>query len=121
VVRDQEVEDTITHLFWMRTAGGNMPLALGKAWCEEQGWRLPTLEELKALVRPVRVWETLSGKAAIDRTAFPNTPPVLFWALPESGTLPTAAHHKAYVVDFSNGSENSLVMPGEGYRIRCVR
>ncbi|MBI5493441.1 MAG: DUF1566 domain-containing protein [Deltaproteobacteria bacterium] len=115
---DDTVRDSATNLTWLRQAGENMSLERAEAYCTERGFRLPTVGELRTLVKKVRVWEALKGKPAIDRVAFPSTPTVNFWALPEPGADPKI---KGWIVDFSDGTSHNLIQKFETYRVRCVR
>ncbi len=58
------------------------------------GWRVPTKDELRALVDM-----SAKKKPRIDGTAFPNTPAMSFWAM-RSGADDDL---NAWLINFSNG------------------
>ena len=61
-----------------------------EGWAGHTDWRLPSEQELLSLLKPDCI------NPALDTTAFPNTPALLFW----SGT----GKHSAYrYVDFKDG------------------
>ena len=91
----QEIADSKTGLIWRRCAEGmawkgknctgsaafsNQTDATARAktaaTADSLPWRLPTMKELSSIVA---VREAEEGKAAIDATFFPATPPARFW------------------------------------------
>jgi hypothetical protein len=104
----QEVADTQTHLVWRRCVEGmsyDGSTCKGKprkykfgdakkaAAAAGAGWRVPTKDELVALVA-----KTKKG-ARIDQAAFPATPAALTWA-----SRPGFDDNlNAWLVNFSNG------------------
>ena len=125
-LHEETVKDTVTGLTWQRRSpDDNATLQVHQDYCANvildgySGFRVPTIKELRGITRKVRVYEALRQKPAIDRVAFPGTPTVNFWAVPEADNPKVGV--KAWVVDFSDGTSNNLVTPFEGYRVRCVR
>ena len=74
-------------------------------------WRLPTIQELMALV------DYTKFNPAIDAAAFPDTPSKWFWS---SSPLASSSSY-AWVVNFSNGNTSHDVSTTFAYRVRCVR
>jgi len=110
------VTDEVTGLTWQRAVP-----ATSYEWAEAQtyclnlilagksDWRLPTKKELESIVD----WRV--AIPAIDISAFPETPAVLFWSSTRWTGSPSA-----FVVSFKDGrSESSDVR--YAYRVRCVR
>jgi hypothetical protein len=102
----QEVTDTTTRLVWKRCAEGQRfeaDACTGKATrysyagarkAAGGGWRVPTREELTALLD-----RNAKKKPRIDAAAFPKTPSTGFWAAKPGSD----DNLNAWVVNFSNG------------------
>jgi hypothetical protein len=108
----QEVADSTTRLTWRRcvegmrwdgkTCGGKAATykyagakqAAETAASGGKAWRIPSREELVALVD-----KTSKKKPLIDAKAFPNTPKAAFWALREGSDDDL----NAWLVSFSTG------------------
>ena len=102
----QEITDTTTRLVWKRCAEGQRfegAACTGKATrysyagarkTASGGWRVPTREELAALVD-----RAAKKKPRIDAEAFPKTPATGFWAAKPGSD----DNLNAWVVNFSNG------------------
>ena len=121
----QEVTDTTTKLTWRRCAEGQKwdgktcsgkLLKLKYAGAKSAaaavggGWRLPSREELVALVDMGR------KKPRIDTTAFPATPALPFWATKPGST----DNLNAWLVSFANGKVKANL--GEAkFPMRLVR
>ncbi len=113
---DGTVYDTRTKLTWQRVvAASSSTQDVAVRYCTElslqgTGWRLPNKSELATLVDPTE------SNPAIDKTAFPNTPSMPFWAAnqyPSSGAL-------FWMVDFATGSSDGHPAR-QLYNVRCVR
>lgn len=77
-------------------------------------WRLPNVQELVSIVDYGR------HGPAIDREAFPQTPPSWFWTSSLFvGQLPSTP--KAWCVNFIDGSVNFINLDDDAVHIRCVR
>ena len=74
------------------------------------GWRWPTIKELQSIV------DDRSAAVAIDTTAFPSTPPGIFWSSTPYKDSPTLA----WFVDFSSGNTGVGGVSDVHYA-RCVR
>jgi hypothetical protein len=108
----QQVTDSSSGLVWRRCAEGmswngstcaGKPLrykfagakaAAGAAAAGGKAWRLPTRDELRSLVDA-----KAKKKPRIDATAFPNTPPLSFWATRDGSD----DNLNAWLINFSNG------------------
>lgn len=108
----QEVTDASAHLVWRRCAEGmrwdgktcsgkaaTYKYAAAKQAAETaagggKAWRIPTREELVALLD-----KTTKKKPLIDAKAFPNTPKAAFWAIREGHDDDL----NAWLVSFSSG------------------
>lgn len=76
---------------------------------ERDGWRVPTLDELKSIV-------VKGVKPTIDTAAFPDTPPVYFWSTDNRDTS------FSWYVLFENGVANHYFPPRTNKdRVRLVR
>jgi hypothetical protein len=80
--------------------------------CGYSNWRLPTRDELQALVD----YSVLSPNATIDATWFPNTAAASYWSA--SSYLGSSA--KAWSVSFANGSVSNSARSGK-LQLRLVR
>ncbi|HEY0708708.1 MAG TPA: DUF1566 domain-containing protein [Polyangia bacterium] len=106
------VSDAGTKLTWQKAVESTpMAWADAETLCKGLtlaggGWRLPTLTELKSLVKT-------GQNPAIDATFFPNTPGAKFWTSNPNGTK------QHWYVDFQNGLENAG-SASDGL-VRCVR
>ena len=80
--------------------------------CGYSNWRLPTSEELQALVD----YSVLNPDPSVDATWFPNTMAAPYWTA--SPYLGSAA--KAWSVNFANGYVNSSARSGK-LPVRLVR
>jgi Protein of unknown function (DUF1566) len=115
-VQSGTVYDTVTRLTWQQTPDVNSyTWAQAGTYCAGlgSGWRVPTVGELQTIVDEARA----SG-AAIDRTAFPNTPATWFWTSTSVVGLP----NYAWYVDFTIGA--ATFRPDNKpttNRVRCVR
>jgi hypothetical protein len=112
VAQGDRVYDRKTDLTWQRCSLGQTwqaaagrcqgaPLRLGFAEAlqrQADGWRVPTLDELQSIVRP-------GARPAIDAQAFPDTPPLYFWA---TDNRDLAA---AWYVRFEDGRANHYYPP----------
>lgn len=111
------VLDKKTGLRWQRAAASGYHAWLDAlANCDDlvldgnSDWRLPNYKELQTIVN-----EKVKSPA-IDRTAFPGTPPEGFWSSSPSVAVP----FRAWLVDFSSGYYGEYSTDA-GYRVRCVR
>lgn len=124
--------DPVTGLMWQR----ELPKAMhrwsaARDYCEaltlggHDDWRLPSRLELLMLVDyptsetpPATSPTQRFGPPMIDASAFPGTPPAMFWTASSRGG---ASHPVAWVVDFGTGlvdeEDIDLLLP----RTRCVR
>lgn len=116
VVDTTTVQDTRTGLVWQRhldPAAYSWVSAL--TYCRSLavaggGWRLPNVKELQTLVDQ-------GGTApALDATAFPGTPSVLFW----SATPLASDGSRSWGVHFLAG-EATHRTASDAARVRCVR
>ncbi len=117
----QEVTDTRTKLVWQRCtvgmkwdgktcAGKATKVSLAKAKDMGPTWRLPSKDELAAIV------DKTQKKPAIDKLAFPGTPPTIFWS-----TRPEATDNlAAWLVDFKSGRVLGHTHKAK-YAVRLVR
>ena len=80
--------------------------------CGYSNWRLPTRDELQALVD----YSVVSPNATIDATWFPNTVAASYWSA--SSYLGSSA--KAWSVSFANGSVSNSARSGK-LQLRLVR
>lgn len=111
------VTDEQAGLVWQRdvAAVGVRSFDDARGFCEHlhsggQGWRLPSLVELRGLV------DTTQTAARIDPKAFPDTPTQGFWT-----TTPAAGELGAFWrVNFASGGAGQ-VRSTELQRLRCVR
>lgn len=122
---DGTLTDTVNRLRWQRCAVGQQwreascegtPRRLTLAEARRQGsngWRLPTLPELSAIV------DLRCSRPAIDGKWFPNTPAAAFWTstvfASDRGTAP-----RYWQVQFLYG-ESSLGNHGDHAHLRLVR
>jgi len=112
---DGTISDANTWVLWQQDVG---PEALSFehasnycAWLplRGQGWRLPTLGELKAVVDS-------RFDPTIDTGSFPNTPAEQFWS-----SSPLAGSSSfVWNVDFATGKVRADTK-GSLFRVRCVR
>jgi len=114
------VYDTKTKLTWQQTVTSTAyTWANAKTYCTGvgtslggTGWRLPTLKELQTII------DFSQASPSIDSTAFPSTPPSIFW----SASLLTGSTSYAWYVDFSAGNSwNDGNIGAATFRVRCVR
>ncbi len=121
----QEVTDTTTKLTWKRCAEGlkwdgktcagkllkvKFASAKSAAAGAGSGWRIPSREELVALV------DMTKKKPRIDPVAFPATPSLPFWATKQGSTDDL----NAWLVSFANGKVKANL--GEAkFPLRLVR
>ena len=120
------VADKVTGLIWQRDGLGSRASACANGttctWNEAKdycnsltlagltGWRLPSALELASIV------DLMQFDPDIDPTAFPSTPPEMFWT--SSPYVPPS--NMAYFVDFDYGWL-SRDQTGSLFRARCVR
>ena len=111
------VTDSRTGLMWQRNVPEDrFKLKDAKQYAAElriggySNWRVPTLQELVALV------DRTKHEPYIDTEAFPNTPLDWFWTVSPYDS----SNYYVWVVYFGNGDSSSL---GVNYpsRVRCVR
>lgn len=113
-VSGTEVTDSKTGLIWRRCPEG---MSLSGSTCTgtptpftheaalqfaatQTGWRLPNIKELSSIVdKNVRIADKNLIYPAIDSTAFPATPAILFW----SSSPFVSSPDRAWVIDFSSG------------------
>jgi hypothetical protein len=125
----QQVTDSSSGLVWRRCAEGmawngkacagkplRVKLAGAKAAArtaagDGKAWRLPTRDELRALVDVES-----KKKPRIDATAFPNTPSLSFWATRDG----TDDNLNAWLINFSNGRTYANLGQAK-FPIRLVR
>jgi hypothetical protein len=116
VVTTATVQDTRTGLVWQRNldpAAYSWVSAI--SYCRNLataggGWRAPSIKELQTLVDP-------GGAApALDGTAFPSTPGVMFW----SSTPLASDAARAWGVHFGSGHA-ATAAAGNASRVRCVK
>ena len=126
----QEVTDTGARLTWRRCSEGmrwNGKACSGKllkytyagarvkasrtASEEGKAWRIPTREELVALVDM-----TQKKKPRIDKEAFPQTPGALYWASRTGST----DNLNVWLVNFSNGKVRPSIGQSK-FPLRLVR
>ena len=121
----QEVTDTTTKLTWRRCAEGlkwdgktcagkllkvKYGAAKAAAAAVGKGWRIPSREELVALV------DMTKKKPRIDPMAFPATPSLPFWATKQGSDDDL----NAWLVSFANGKVRANL--GEAkFPLRLVR
>lgn len=115
VAESTQVKDILTGLIWQRNVSGTDTQANSKTDCDTlnldgQSWRLPTIKELSTLVD----FSQKSG-AAIDQTAFPNTPIKEFWS---STKYRQGSNY--WTVNFQTAYTKSDA-PTELNAVRCVR
>lgn len=107
------VHDHASNLAWQRDVDpGAFTHADALKYCSGLGmgggWRLPTHDELRALVRG-------NACAAIDAKAFPDTPCEPFWS-----ATPVAGPQHAWNVNFAQGTSSGSSV-AYFHRVRCVR
>jgi hypothetical protein len=110
--------DTKTKLTWQRGGSSTMyTWADAKTYCTGvgrslggAGWRLPTIEELRAIV------DDTQANPSIDSTTFPSTPADRFWSSSPVANSPS----DAWAVYFDSGQAYSFKVSLTGY-VRCVR
>lgn len=121
----QEVTDTQTKLIWQRCTVGqkwdgktcsgkatkvSLPDAKAMGASTSPAWHVPTKDELLSIV------DKTVKKPAIDKAAFPGTPPAIFWA-----TQPgTADSLNAWIVQFKTGKVYANTHKAK-YLVRLVR
>lgn len=111
------VRDLQTGLVWQATPSGTVSaLADADAYCAEQGMRLPTIKELRSLVK-IR-----AADPAIDEGWFPGTPSGTFW----SSTLfrwrtGSGDYLYAWDADFAGGGAALGPRSGTPAFVRCVK
>jgi hypothetical protein len=111
------VYDTHTKLTWQQVVDpSTYTQGVASDYCAGldlagRGWRLPRYSELLTIVDPTR------SAPAIDGSAFPNTPPELFWS---SSQYAGASTGVAWYVNFRAGdsSDNGSSVANH---VRCVR
>lgn len=117
------VRDSETKLTWKRCLEGmnwNGTTCEGEAikislreaekrWKGTDGWRIPTLVELKSITKEFQV-------PAMDTDAFPNTPAIGVW----SCTAYARTEDRAQYISYANGSEY-FDYRAEPHGIRLVR
>jgi hypothetical protein len=105
------VRDLLTNLEWQQASSPTkIPWEEAVTYCSDagSGFRLPTRRELDSIVDL-----TVVSGAAINQTAFPNTPAEGFWTILSDGP-----HAPAWGIYFDFADSFS----GQGYfRARCVR
>ncbi len=113
---DGTVSDMRTKLTWQQAVDPNSyTQANASSYCAaltlaSGGWRLPKYSELLTLVDPT------SNAPAIDGTAFPNTPPEIFW----TSSAYAASTGVAWYVNFQDGQTTDDASSAM-HRVRCVR
>jgi len=122
---DGTIQDIKTGLMWVKNPHTDLPEKFkgemtwqdAKEACEEldfagyDDWRLPTVEELRALVDYTKGGK--SGEPAIDTSVFPDTKCSWYWT-----STPTAwCAGSAWIVSFSYGSVGTNAKDSRG----CVR
>ncbi len=81
------------------------------ALCGYSDWRLPTMRELKTIVKDG------ASSPAIDTDYFPNTDALRFWSASTAVTMPT----QAWVVSFNDGITNTYCKARHDHNARLVR
>lgn len=110
------VYDTKTKLFWEQVVSpATFDWTGAKTYCamlnhDGMGWRLPSMKELQTIVDEKRYG------AAIDPTAFPNTPSEQFWTSSASAIYSSWAWYVAF-----NDGKTYHDGQASTYRARCVR
>jgi hypothetical protein len=119
-VQPSVVIDRVTRLEWQRTIDtavhtwtDAMSYCAGLLLDGKSDWRLPSRIELLSIVD-----YTQTGPA-IDRTAFPGTPPVQFWTASVQFS-PSPPSTNAWWVHFNDGADGAYLQT-DTYRVRCVR
>ncbi len=116
-VRAGVVSDGKTGHEWQQTVDPSpYTWAQAKAYCagwslSGGGWRLPTRMELLSIVDATRI------NPAIDPSAFPSTPPQLFW----SSSPYVGSSDSAWTVPFAGGGSYYGEDARNAHRVRCVR
>ena len=112
------VLDSNTGLMWQQTIPTStytwedaMSYCDGLTYAGYSDWRLPTPQELQAIV------DNSKYNPAIDTTYFPDTPGNEFWS---SSTHGTGSNYYAGLVNFNYGY-TSFDYPDSSYYVRCVR
>jgi hypothetical protein len=113
------VLDRTTGLTWQQTIdAGSYSWATAKVYCAGlgAGWRLPSLTELQTIVDETKV------SPSIDGTAFPSTPPGVFWTSSADAGNPgdPTGLPDAWYVDFNSGNAD-VVSDLFVLSVRCVR
>jgi hypothetical protein len=112
---DGTVTDLSTGLIWQQS-DVKKDWEEANSYCDEldyanrQDWRLPSYEELQAIV------DNTKSNVMIDILAFPGTKPSLYW----SATEYESYYIMAYAVDFINGNLLSEEKAFANF-VRCVR
>ena len=108
------VYDTRTKLTWQQDVSSiGYPLKEAASYCASlslagSGWRLPSVTELRTLV------DLTQENPAIDKKAFPNTPPVSLWS------SSPARDDVGWTVEFLEG-KSGILGSGAQCIVRCVR
>ena len=111
------VLDNDTGLTWQRANVFSNHFAEAQDHCAglllggQQGWRMPTVQELLTLVDDSKLMP------AIDSDVFQNTPPFGFWSSTTVATDPALV----WVVSFGEGDTNTDDVIGSTNLVRCVR
>ncbi|MBJ6611529.1 MAG: DUF1566 domain-containing protein [Candidatus Thiothrix moscowensis] len=125
--RNGTVSDTQTGLMWKKCLEGQQAIACygrpsqmswesaaqqaqlvsAQRFAAQDGWRLPTVNELGSLI------EKTCSNPSINLNIFPNTPALSVWTMEQSGA-------NAWSVDFSNGRPFQSLLAGGKY-VRLVR
>jgi len=109
------VLDNDTGLTWQRAVDASIYThSQATSYCAglilaDNGWRLPSIQELQTIVDESRV------NPAIDQVAFPSTPSSYFW----SSSLYAGGPGFAWLVNFNGGID--AVDVDDPFRVRCVR
>lgn len=116
---DRWIVDRWTKLAWERPTSYGSQKSFVDAKTSCPGRRLPTIKELLTLVdeSPHEEYDSEKGAnraRAIDRLAFPKTPPSYFWS------SSTGSDGRVWVVDFSDGSTALVKSDNTSAYVRCV-
>lgn len=113
------VLDNKTKLVWQRAvAPGSYTWTAATSYCTNNtaalpgaGWRLPSVSELLSIVDDSR------SAPAIDPSAFPSTPPDLFWTSSPYQPSPS----DGWAISFSDGYSTTATLASYSINVRCVR